>query len=286
MQDDGRAARAVVVWRPLFPPAKLRSALGAGALPHSLLACSFSRTGMDWTTVQVQLSSTGDCLQATSSTLSPAHSTVPSPSQIRTSDYTLCNSYSNCSLRLQRYVDTTSCSCIELTLLLLQISEAEELTALLKASLHASNAHLSYAALACLPAYFPLLVPTHSASADLSRALSSSTNASSPQRPVSPASSSATSHTSHAAHTLKHAFISLLPLDKLGDSKEKVRDTAREALVSAARTALRLGVNAGTGGSNKEGPWGYLETKVAEQGFHGKSAKARAQVRLAALPLM
>lgn len=68
-------------------------------------------------------------------------------------------------------------------------------------------------------------------------------------------------------------------MDKLSDSKEKVRETAREALVSAGRTALRLGVNAGTGGANKEGPWGYLETKMAEQGFHGKSAKAREQVR-------
>lgn len=149
---------------------------------------------------------------------------------------------------------------------------------MLKASLRASNAHLSLAALACLPVYFPLLVPV--SSHDLSRNLSSSTSASSSQRPASPTSSTAShSHTAAQALTLKTAFISLLPLDKLSDSKEKVREAARDAAVAAARTALRLGVTAGTGPhKDKEGPWGYLETKLAEQGFHGKSAKAREQV--------
>lgn len=71
-----------------------------------------------------------------------------------------------------------------------------------------------------------------------------------------------------------------MPLDKLGDSKERVRDLARETLVSAARASLRLGTNAGTTGKDKEGPWQYLETKMIEGGFHSKSAKAREQVRL------
>ena len=123
-------------------------------------------------------------------------------------------------------------------------------------------------------------MPSSATSHDLSRNLSGSTSASS-QRPASPSSSSNASHPhgiSHA-HTLKNAFVGLLPLDKLSDSKEKVREAAREAAVSAARTALRLGVHAGTGPQkDKEGPWGYLETKMAEQGFHGKSAKAREQV--------
>lgn len=64
----------------------------------------------------------------------------------------------------------------------------------------------------------------------------------------------------------------------MGDSKEKVREVAREGLVAAGGAALRLGVTAGTGGKDKEGPWGYLHRLVGEL-FTGKNAKAREQVR-------
>ncbi|GAA5887225.1 hypothetical protein JCM5296_004568 [Sporobolomyces johnsonii] len=112
------------------------------------------------------------------------------------------------------------------------------LASTLKLSLKSNNAHVSFAALSSLPPLFPLLVPAdHDAP------------------PSSPSASS-------LAHTLRHSFAALLPsvADKLGDAKLPTRETAREALVSAARASLRLGINAGVGtGKDKEGPWGYLE---------------------------
>lgn len=71
----------------------------------------------------------------------------------------------------------------------------------------------------------------------------------------------------------------------MGDSKERVRELAREALVAAGRTALRLGINAGGAGAaggkdgkEKEGPWAYL-SRVTSDLFTSKNAKTREQVR-------
>lgn len=145
------------------------------------------------------------------------------------------------------------------------------LTESLKLNLRAPNAQVSFAALSCLPAFLAQLVPAAAAASDGSPAPSSPTQ---------------------AAHNLKHALVALLPLDKLVDSKERVRDAAREATVSAARAALRLGVHAGStissgsanGQASKDGPWPYLEDKVREMAFHSKSPKAREQVGLFCQP--
>ena len=140
-----------------------------------------------------------------------------------------------------------------------QIDDADELTELLKLALHSTNAHVSTAAVSCLPLYFPLLAPS------ASRASSSASSSSS----------------SDPAHSLKHAFLSLLPLHQLADAKERVREGAREALVAAGRTALKLGVSAGSaqvGGKDKEAPWAYLSRVVHESAFSSKSPRAREQV--------
>ncbi|GAA6001569.1 hypothetical protein JCM10207_006728 [Rhodosporidiobolus poonsookiae] len=130
------------------------------------------------------------------------------------------------------------------------LSDPDSLATLLRQSTKSNNAHVYSAALNCLPAFFPLLVP-----------------------PDSSASSPAAQ-----AHSLKHAFALLLPFDKLGDAKAQTRELAREGIVSAARTSLRLGVNAGAGtGKDKEGPWQLLERGMHDFAFASKSAKAREQ---------
>ncbi|SCV72125.1 BQ2448_4819 [Microbotryum intermedium] len=144
------------------------------------------------------------------------------------------------------------------------IDDLERLIPSIKASLKHANSFLSTAALTCLPDYFARF-----------------DNVTSDPHPSTSNSTSATSAslTNHLAHVLKHAFLNLLPLDKLADSKAQVRDLAKAAIVSAARTSLKLGVNAGTGPSkDKEGPWQLWEARMQELGFHSKSPKAREQV--------
>lgn len=167
----------------------------------------------------------------------------------------------------RRYTFPPECNAGTRTLIskLVQVDDSDELTELLKLGLHSSNAHVSTAAIGCLSLYFPLLATTPSD--DPRRASTSAAD-------LHPAS-----HT--IAHNLKHAFLALLPLHQLADSKERVREAARDALVNAGRTALALGVNAGVhpGGKDKEGPWQYLSRSIHETGFSSKSPRAREQVR-------
>jgi hypothetical protein len=128
--------------------------------------------------------------------------------------------------------------------------EPEALAASLKSSLKSNNSHVSNAALRVLAPYFEELIP----------------------------------HTSDSpllAHHLKQALSTLLPgiLEKLGDSKLPTRESAREALVSASRANLRLGIQTTT--KEKEPAiWSSIEDGIREIGFESKNAKAREQVRL------
>lgn len=154
-----------------------------------------------------------------------------------------------------------------------QVELVEELIKALKATVHSSNAHTATAALLILPALFDKLVPDHPEpdSADLRRAPSTSSSV----------ATSAPAYSPTTIHHLKLAFVALLPLERIGDTKERTRELAREVLVSAGRAALRLGVKAGSavvGGKEKEGPWAYLARMVEEGGFRSKNAKAREQV--------
>ncbi|SGY21271.1 BQ5605_C016g08217 [Microbotryum silenes-dioicae] len=145
----------------------------------------------------------------------------------------------------------------------ISIDDLERLIPSIKASLKHANSFLSTAALTCLPDYFARF-----------------DNLASDQHPAASTSTSTPSATmtNHLAHVLKQAFFNLLPFDKLADSKVQVRDLAKAAIVSAARTSLKLGVNAGTGPSkDKEGPWQLWEARIQELGFHSKSPKAREQ---------
>ncbi|KAM0752761.1 hypothetical protein T439DRAFT_182194 [Meredithblackwellia eburnea MCA 4105] len=127
----------------------------------------------------------------------------------------------------------------------------DDLSIVLGTALHSSNQLLSNAALALLPLYFPRLT---------------------------------------TPHQLKHAFVNnLLPIQQLADSKDRVRDPARDALVAAARAALAHspstqfhhppGHHPTAKDKEKEAatPWGYLSKAVQEGAFGSKSPKAREQ---------
>ncbi|GAA5833823.1 hypothetical protein JCM9279_001634 [Rhodotorula babjevae] len=123
-----------------------------------------------------------------------------------------------------------------------QVTDADNLAAVLRPLVKVTNAHVSAAALACLAPLFPLVVATDPSS----------------------------------AHSLRHILALLLPLDRLGDTKPTTRDLVREALVSAARAALTLGVDAGNKAKDG-GPWTFVERGVQEHGFASKNPKAREQ---------
>ncbi|GAA5839288.1 hypothetical protein JCM11251_006027 [Rhodosporidiobolus azoricus] len=135
-----------------------------------------------------------------------------------------------------------------------QLADLEHLAAVLRSSVKSNNAHVSNAALACLPPFFTSIVPE------------SPTTVSSP---------------SSAAHTLKHSVQLLLPLDKLGDAKVQTRTAARMGVVAAAHACLRLGGESGVGAAkDREGAWQVVESGMVEYAFKSKNAKAREQALL------
>ena len=155
-----------------------------------------------------------------------------------------------------------------------QVDQPDQLIQSLKPIVHSQNAHHAAPAIAVLPRLFNSLVP-HLATEAESTPLRREPSASSSVAPTLPHHSPAT--ISH----LKQALVALLPLDRLGDTKERLREVAREAVVSAGRASLRLGVKAGSGtvgGKEREGPWAYLSRVVEESGFSSKNSKAREQV--------
>lgn len=72
---------------------------------------------------------------------------------------------------------------------------------------------------------------------------------------------------------LSTALTLLLPIDKLADSKEKIRILARNTFISAGLAALRA-----TPVTDKDSPWSYLQRIVEENGFGSKNSKVREQV--------
>lgn len=135
----------------------------------------------------------------------------------------------------------------------------EQMTTALQPSIKSNHIQLAVVALSILPLYFEQLLNQL-----LSSASASSTF-------ISPS----VAMTNHAAHVLRTTFIALLPTERLSDSKEKIRDLAREALIAAGRAALRLGVHAG---ARDNSPWDYLSRNMMELAFWSKNPKAREQV--------
>ncbi|BGP55697.1 suppressor of tub2 mutation [Rhodotorula sphaerocarpa] len=73
-------------------------------------------------------------------------------------------------------------------------------------------------------------------------------------------------------HTLTHALNLCLPWDRLADAKVLPRQLAAEAVVAAARAALRA-----SPADPADSPWSVLETGLRENAFTSKNARAREQ---------
>lgn len=128
---------------------------------------------------------------------------------------------------------------------------------MLKLSIKSNNVNVISSGLACLPNYFPILLPT----------------------PVD--STTTTSTPTHQQLTFyKKSLIDLLPFEKLGDSKEKIRELSKNSIISASVTILKFGNITSTTTSNgkeNEGPWSYISRLLIES-FTSKNIKIREQV--------
>ncbi|KAK4053956.1 suppressor of tub2 mutation [Microbotryomycetes sp. JL221] len=146
----------------------------------------------------------------------------------------------------------------------------DQVVQLVKPQLKNNNFYVVLGALQCLPALFSRLRPVHAALGSNDSQLTHQATA-------------AAATTRSLEHQLKQIVSNVLPTDKLGDSKQQVRDAARDAIVQAARTSLLL--TSGTNnhpqpGAAKETSWQVIESRMQEHGFHSKNAKAREQAIL------
>jgi len=150
-----------------------------------------------------------------------------------------------------------------------------------KACLRTANHHLSTATLTALPPLLPLLVARH----NLTRSTSTV-----PNSPTT--STSSTSPSVVDAHSLRQVLSAFLPsggiIERLGDSREKSREKAREALVLLGGFAFRSGgtsamMNRSREGKGPETPVQIFEKYFRELGLASKVWRVREQVRLNAL---
>lgn len=145
----------------------------------------------------------------------------------------------------------------------LQPIEAEEVIAALKASVRISNQHIYTASLSAIAALFPVLVTSEVAEHS--------------------------TFTAHDVAALRHGLLAFLSpggiLDRLGDNREKARDCAREALVSAGNIAFKYSpptpvhlAKSTHGAKGQETPIAIFERSVRDLGFGSKVSRVREQV--------
>lgn len=149
-----------------------------------------------------------------------------------------------------------------------QITDTDALITVLKACLRSANQHLSTATVAALVPLFPLLITRPALGASAS---------------TSPhASTSSVSATPLDVPTLRHALTAFLPagglIDKLGDTRERAREHARDALVLLGGYAFRASgaassLRAGKGGP--ETPLALFERHFREGGLAAKGWRVR-----------
>jgi CLIP-associating protein 1/2 len=136
----------------------------------------------------------------------------------------------------------------------------------LKASVRFPNQHIYTASLSAIAALFPVLV-----------------------------TSDAAEHTTFTAHdvaVLRHGLLAFLSpggiLDRLGDNREKPRDCAREALVSAGNVAFKYSSHtpgkSTQSAKGPETPLAIFERSMRDLGFGSKVSRVREQVGLCRLP--
>ncbi|TFK56070.1 hypothetical protein OE88DRAFT_1692958 [Heliocybe sulcata] len=152
-----------------------------------------------------------------------------------------------------------------------EINDPDALITALKACLRISNQHLTTATLSALPPLLPILISRS--------VLSRQANA------VSPATSTSSSASSVIdAYTLRQVLIAFLPspgvIDRLGDSRERARDKARETLVILGGMAFRSGsasLAKSRDGKGSDTPLQIFERFLKDGGFGSKVWRVREQ---------
>ncbi|KAG1753830.1 clasp N terminal-domain-containing protein [Suillus paluster] len=153
----------------------------------------------------------------------------------------------------------------------IEITEPEPVISALKACLRISNQHLTTATLSALPPLLPLVVSRNN--------VVPNANA----YPLSASSSTSSTHgASHDMMVLRQVMNAFLPapgvVERLGDSREKARDKARETLVILGGLAFRAASGSkmkDTKGS--ETPLAIFERFFRDSGFGSKVARVREQ---------
>ncbi|KAH7903720.1 clasp N terminal-domain-containing protein, partial [Hygrophoropsis aurantiaca] len=154
-----------------------------------------------------------------------------------------------------------------------EITDPEPLISVLKACLRISNQHLTTATLSALPPFLPLVISRINAPAPQARPLSaSSSNSSAPG-------------SAHDTATLRQVMLAFLPapgvFERLGDSREKARDKARETLVILGGLAFRSTPSVSTSSKIKdsriETPLAMFERFLKDSGLSSKVWRVREQ---------
>lgn len=157
-----------------------------------------------------------------------------------------------------------------------QITDSDALITVLKACLRTPNQHLTTATLSALPPLLPLLI-THSA---VGLGASSSTS------PV--ASTSSVTASIIDVPLLRHVLHAFLPtggvIDRLGDSRERARDKARESLAILGGYAFRCNTATSSirakDGKGPETPLMMFEKFLKEGALGSKVSRVREQAIL------
>ncbi|KAI0721862.1 clasp N terminal-domain-containing protein [Cerioporus squamosus] len=160
-----------------------------------------------------------------------------------------------------------------------EIPEADALVQAVKTCLRTPNQHLTTATLNALPSLVPLLVTRSPAQIPL------------PSSSTSPAASTSSASSSPVdAHALRMVLTQLMPagggvIDRLGDSRERARDKARETLVLMGGFAFRCGstgshMNKSRDGKGPETPLQLFERYLREGGLMSKVWRVREQSML------
>ncbi|RDX53151.1 hypothetical protein OH76DRAFT_76865 [Lentinus brumalis] len=160
-----------------------------------------------------------------------------------------------------------------------EIPDPDALVQAVKACLKTPNQHLTTATLNALPPLVPLLCTRSPAQIPL------------PSSSTSPAASTSSATSSPVdAYALRMVLTQLMPagggvIDRLGDSRERAREKARETLVAMGGFAFRCGstgshLNKSGGGKGPETPLQLFERFLREGGLMSKVWRVREQSML------
>ena len=158
-----------------------------------------------------------------------------------------------------------------------KVPDVEVVISTLKACLKVSHQHLTTAAVSVIPSLLPLII-----------ASGQQNHRQTHQRSLSNSTSTSSTTASIDAFNLRHALTTFLTpgglFERLGDSREKPRDKAREALVLLGGYAFKFAggsafATKSTSSKGPETPLAMFERFMKESGFGSKVWRIREQVR-------